>query len=196
MDSETMIVRIEGEPFLTRAVAYREARLARIGEWNDAARSFGGVGINSARWVQFVGPPPAGWCKKNRHGFSHPKKGSDAIEVLRSLAPMPETRDIFGDAIKENYAYELPCGAGNGGGAIGYLFYGPVVSWANDIFVAVIPDASAAAKRIKLEHPDAILTCGCDKWELPCGLTRITKAEKELIFAQAAVEAERAETAP
>ena len=196
MSDHTTHVRIDGEPFLTLATAYREKRHASLIAWSDFAKGFGAVSIpESLSGLNFGhNKPPNGWLKPTGpNGYSRPKKGHPDLElfdVLRKDCPMPDGRDVYGDAICQNLNYELPDGSKRYGG-IGRM-WGPHIGWAGDTFLGVIPDAEAAVADLLARYPDAKIMNGAAEWRMPAGLTRLTKAEYELIFAQHEVAQERA----
>lgn len=195
MSDHTTYIRIDGEPFLSRAKAYREKRQAWHLAWSETAQGFGAVGISSDLNGLNFGhkAPPDGWLKpRGPHGWSAPKKGHPDRQVLadlRAKSPLPSEYEVYGNAICQNLNYELPDGSASFG-AIGRLWR-PHVGWAGDVFLGQIPDAEAAVAGLRSRHPDAVITNDAAEWRLPAGLTRITKAEYDLVFAQHKVEEER-----
>lgn len=203
MGEQTMYVRIVGEPFLSRAKAYRE----RLAAWGDAWRPFvqerGGDGV-SVRGTALSfknGKAPEGWTRPaGNAGMSHPKKGHPDVEALarlRECAPRPDTRDVFGDEIPHNLSWEAEdggrgsCGIGN----MGLILNGPHVGWAGDIYLGWAADPQAAVAAHLAAHPDHRIVGPAADWALPKGLIRLTEAEYELIFAEHKVAEERAITA-
>lgn len=200
MSETSARVRIDGEPYLSRAKAYRDAHFAHAVAWTEFAKSYGADGYPlHGRGLNFShGKAPAGWTKpKSPSWHSHPKKGHPDEAVLaafREQHPAPTTHDIFGGALCFNLSYDGP-GQASGGGLIGFFINGAIVGWAGDVFTAIIPDAEVAVRSLKERQPDAVPREPAASWRLPAGLTRITKAEDALIYAQAAVDAEREEAA-
>ena len=189
---ETWVV-IEGEPFLSRALAYREHKLAVAKEWWEFARKYGGNPPSSCSGISlyFNGTPPQGWTKQTSRGWSSPKKGTPAYDEAMKLPRLRSSWEIFGDDVISNLSYEGPdC---SGGGGIGFFFFGVPIGWIGDTVVARIPHAARAAQEHLDDHPDHKITNGADTWQLPEGLREITEAQKDLMFAQARVDAEAAE---
>lgn len=200
MSDHTTYVRIDGDPFLSRAKAYREKRQANLLAWSDACRAFGAIGIPSDLHGLNFGPnsPPEGWLKpRGKVGWSQPKKGhpdEDLLAALREARPLPSPYAVYGQAICENLNYEMPDGSTSHGG-IGRMWR-PHIGWAGDVFLGHIADAEAAVADLRERHPNAVILNGAATWTLPAGLTRISKAEYDLVFAQHAVEEERKATLP
>lgn len=192
-----MYVRIEGEPFLSKAIAYRdEMHRVRKAIWEFArARSASEV-PGSLTGLIFKGGkmPPEGWTKPDRKGFSKPKKDHPDIAAMKALPRLPKTFDVFGDTLIYDLKHEGPDGSW-GFGAIGWFFDGPHIGWADDTFIATIPNAKAAAAEYLANHPNEKITNGADQWTLPAGLVEMTKAEVDLLYAQHAVEQEKKEKA-
>lgn len=196
--SNTMIVRIVGEPFLGRAMKYREEYAACCETWNRFRESVGATECRANGAFKFPGEPEVRRSEW-RHSKYSPgrdwwcaRKDTALLLEIMKLPPMPETRPIFGDAIIEDYHYEVD-GENWGGGAVASGLFGPKIGWAGDVFVCVIPDPLAAVKEECEAHPNAVFRGDIEGWTLAEGLVQITKAESDLIFAQAAVDAERRE---
>ncbi|MFA8415212.1 hypothetical protein ACEPTV_33755, partial [Burkholderia pseudomallei] len=126
MADQTMYVRIVGEPFLSRAKAYRE-QLAALGDaWKPFVQERGGDGVSvSGKALSFKnGKAPEGWTRPaGNAGMSHPKKGHPDIEALahlREKSPRPDSRDVFGDEIPLNLSWEAE-GGGRGSCGIGNM---------------------------------------------------------------------------
>lgn len=200
MSETSARVRIDGEPYLSRAKAYRDAYFEHAVAWTEFAKSYGADGYpRHGRGLNFsYGKAPDGWTKpKSPTWHSHPKKGHPDEVVLAAFKqqhPAPSTHAIFGEDLCFDLSYDVP-GGGWGGGGIGFFIDGAIVGWAGGIFTAIIPDAEAAVRSLKERQPDAVPREPAASWRLPAGLTRITKAEDALIYAQAAVDAEREEAA-
>lgn len=192
-------VRIEGEPFLSRAKAYREAREAWAHAWSayakrKGARSFAGTG----RHLGFkTGAQPNGWTKpQGKHGWSHPKKGqADEAEIqsMRQMWPEPDAGAVYGDAVLRVFQYETPDGRHGSFsiGSFGMVINGPWVGWIGDVYVGHVPDAEAAVRAHREKNPECIVREPAAIWKMPDGLIPITEAEYELIFAQHKVAEER-----
>ncbi len=197
MSDHSTYVRIDGEPFLSRAKAYREKRQAWHLAWSQFAASKGATGFSqSGRELVFgKSPPPEGWTRPDKHNLSHPKaKHADVadFERMRSEYPQPKTRDVYGDAVCFDAQYEDDEGKGSFGlGGFGILLNGPHVGWAGDTFLGHIPDAESFVRDYTAERPGRRIVGPAATWTLPAGLTRITDAEYALIFAQHKVEEER-----
>lgn len=196
MTKTTTHIRIDGEPFLGRAKAYREKRLACIVAWSDFAKGFGAISIPEGLHGLNFGSntPPKGWLKPSgKEGYSRPKKGHPDLELFAALkaeCSLPDPREVYGDAIRENLNYELLNGT-KAYGAIGRM-WGPHVGWAGDTFFGIVPDAEAAVADLLARHPDAQIMGDTASWRMPDGLTRISEAEYDLAFAQHRVAEERA----
>lgn len=195
----SVYVRIEGEPFLSRAKAYREALFAWHAVWSEYAKGIGAVGIGGGlRSFSFkTGKHPDGWTKPTgAERMSHPKKGhSDeaVVEKLRREHPRPKSSDVYGHSVVGNLTWDRP-GYGRGSQAIGgfgIILNGPWVGWAGDTYLGHIPDAAAAAKAHLAEHPGDVIAEPAASWKMPDGLIPITKAHYELILAQHKVAEER-----
>jgi hypothetical protein len=190
MMHEAMTVRIDGEPFLSRARDYRAQYDVVRRAWIEFGEKIGGrPSTRYSGGLFFDRKPPEGWAKRDRKGWSYPKQRSAAAVELAALPKLPSARTVFGDAIVESYHYKSP--NGEGAGAIGFFFDGVRLGWAGDTFTAVIPDPRAAARNILRDDPDAIICRPVLDWTLAPGLTEITEAERQLIFAQYRVAAER-----
>lgn len=191
MSDNTMFVRIDGEPFLSAAKAYKSDLENAQAEWSHFAKSIGADGFWFHGAFAFKSFVPEGWVRPASNGASRPKKtNKEARAKIAALPTQPTTRAVFGDKIKETYSYTASRG-NSGGGCIARLWE-PQIGWtASGIFVAAIPDPAPVVKEIRKQYPSAKFTCGCDKWKLPRGLTRISEAEKEFIFARDALNAEK-----
>lgn len=187
-----MYVKIVGEPFLSKARAYRDDLQACADKWRSFMDEMGASGVpHCLGGLNFDGAAPKGWTKPTRkNGFSRPKDGHPDNERIAALPKRPRTYEVFGDSIINDLSYK---GQNGDRGSGGILFYwdGPWVGWAGDTFMACIPDAKAASDAHLAEHPDHEITSGADKWVLPQGLEQISRAEHDLIIAQYKVEQER-----
>ncbi len=195
MSDHEMYVRIDGEPFLANARKYRDDQEACRVAWRAFAQAKGAVAISGGlTGLIFSGKAPDGWKKPNRKGWSRPVRGHPDEATINALPKEPRSYDVFGKTLCFDLNYKGADGSWGCGG-IGGFFFGPRIGWAGDTFFAVIPDAKKAADDHLAEHPDHVITSGADKWTLPNGLTRISKAEADLIVAQYTVEQQRAERA-
>lgn len=198
MSEHETYVRIDGEPFLGRAKAYREEVAAWRQAWGAFAKSKGGTGYcQTGRSLAFsTGKQPEGWTKPDRQGLSHPKaKHPDLadFERMRAQHPRPSTREVFGDSVCFNAEYETDKGKGSFGlGGFGMIINGPHVGWAGDTFLGCIPDAEAFVRHYAELYPEKRIIGPAATWTLPAGLTRLTDAEYALIFAEYKVSEERA----
>ncbi len=191
----TCIVRIDGEPLLSRAQAYRQAVIAQERAWNEYRQSIGASGFpagwpgSSPSFMFFVGSsPPEGWSKPDRKGVSRPKKGSEAAKAMAALPPRPSVRGVLSGIVNDlSYA-----GPGiSGSGMIAFFDEGYSVGWVGGTFFARIPHAGRAAADHLARHPDHTVDEPAKSWRIPDGLTEISQAEFDLLCAQHRVELER-----
>ena len=192
-DSHTVIVAIEGEPFLSRAVAYRRDWTSACEAWNRFAATKGAEGAPEIGGGLNFGKrkAPAGWTRaKGPDGYSRPKPGSPDAEAMASLPSIPSPRDVFAGAIIEEVRYQGDDVSGMT--SVCRDWRGATIGWTTDAYVAVIPDASAAARQVLETNPGVRITNGADLWTLPSGLRQITKARMEFMFAKFMVEHEEA----
>lgn len=191
-DNTTVLVRIDDEPFLSRASAYFDELEAAMAAWRSFALKVGATSLsNPLGALGFDGPAPKGWIAKTRNGRSRPKKGSTDEAEMEALPGHPSSEAVFGDAVLYNLSYDMPCG-GYGSGSIGYMFYGPAISRADGVIVARIPHAGRAAAAHLARHPDHTIRYGAAEWKVPEGLVEITEAEMKFIFAKAELDREKA----
>lgn len=191
------IVKIVGEPFLSRALAYREGVEKAHAEW----RKFG-LSISADRfmigagfiWLDPKKVPKEGWTRVGnppKH-FWRPRKKSPLAQEVAALPKEPSAYDVFDGFV--HYAFT----GGEEGGknsfteGVGMFVRGPTIGWAGDIFIAHIPHVGRASRAYAVTAPSGIIIPDVfTKWEIPKGLEEITEAERDLIFAQARVDAER-----
>lgn len=200
MADHTTFVRIDGEPFLSRALAYREQREVWREIWGAFCKGRGADGVNaSGRALSFkTGRPPEGWTRPERSArISRPKKDHPDLVVmadLRERFPHPDARSVFGNEVAFDIKWGQPDGASGGFGLGGFsmILNGPHLGWAGDVFLGWIPDAEAAARDHLAEHPEHRIVGAAAGWTMPAGLTRLSEAEYALIFAQHKVAEERA----
>lgn len=195
--SNLVLVKIVGEPWLSRAREYRAQMIAFSKAYTDFAHSLGATGLPNAfpgqRMRGFFfekAPPPAGWTKPDRKGFATPKKGSPAAEELMRLPERPSCRAVFGDAVICDLAWDAPNGNWGSGG-IGYIMEGYSIGWVGDDLIARIPHAGRAAAEHLAHHPDHSIRNGAADWVIPDGLVEISQAELDLLSAQHRVAMER-----
>lgn len=192
-DLTTVLVAIEGEPFLSRAKAYRDALHAREVDLSKWGEEIGASGMNhrvDGFWFNGKARPPAGWKRPDSKGFSTPKKGHAALERFKSLPPNPDAYAVFGDALLYDISYSGPHGRGSS--VIGQFWFGPRLGWAGDFFFAYIPHAGRAAAARLMQDPGATITTpGALGWEVPVGLREISEARKDLRVAEYRVAQEQ-----
>lgn len=200
MTTHATYVRIVGEPFLSRAQAYRKQHGVWCDAWGAFAKERGADGVGlTGRHLSFKHTnPPEGWTRPiGKSRMSNPKKGHPDIEALAQLrerSPRPDARAVFGDAVVYDVRWETANGDRGGGGigGFGMVLNGPWVGWVGDDYLGWVPDAEAAVRDFLAEHPDRVIASPAAEWILPPGLIRITEAEYELILAQHKVDEERA----
>lgn len=196
-----VIVKIVGEPWLSRAQEYRSQMAAFRKSYRAFALTIGADsmpnGFPGARLPGLIftkSKPPKDWTKPTKHGFSAPKKGTLAAQAFAALPEKPSAAFIFGDAVIGNLSYDMPCG-GWGGGCIAMMIETVSVGWIGDVFVARMPHAGRAAAEHLARHPDHTIRYGAADWQLPEGVVEISQAELDLFDAQHRVSAEKAEAA-
>lgn len=196
-----VIVKIVGEPWLSRAQEYRAQSIAFRKSYRDFALTVGADGAPNgfpgARLPGLIfdkGKPPKDWTKPTRSGFSAPKKGSPAAEAFAALPVKPSAAFIFGDRVEGNLSYDMPCG-GWGSGSIGMMIETVSVGWIGDVFVARMPHAGRAAAEHLARHPDHSIRDGAADWQLPDGVVEISQADLDLLDAQYRVSLQKAEAA-
>lgn len=191
-DDTSVLVRIDGEPFLSRAKAYFAALEAATEAWRAFALKVGASELsNPLGALGFAGAPPKGWIAKTRNNRSRPKKGSPLEAEMKALPTQPSTYSVFGDAVLYDLSWDGPDGSW-GTGAIGYFFYGPQMGRADGVMVARIPHAGRAAAHHLEKHPDHIIRNGAAGWTIPDGLIEISDAEMRFMFAKADFDREKA----
>lgn len=187
-----MYVRIDGEPFLSRVIAYRaESKRVSNVVW-AFAKERGATEVSGGFAMKFPrGKVPDGWLKSDRKGWTRPKKNHPDVAAIAALPRLPRSRDVFGDTLIYDLRHEGPEKDSWGVGCIGWFFEGPYLGWAGDTYFAAVPDAAKAAAEHLAQYPGSRITNGADAWKLPPGLTEISKAEHDLIVATYEVEQER-----
>lgn len=196
-----VIVKIVGEPWLSRAQEYRAQLVAFRNSYREFALSVGADalpnGFPGSRLPGLIftkGKPPKDWTKPTKTGFSAPKKGSASAVAFCAMPLRPSAEFIFGDAVVGTLSYDMPCG-GWGSGIIGMMIETASVGWIGDVFVARMPHAGRAAAEHLARHPDHTIRNGAADWQLPQGVVEISQAELDLLDAQHRVATERAEAA-
>lgn len=192
-------VLIEGEPFLSRAKKYADDTFAMRVAWSKFAEIHGANGYLPQVGLVFgYSPRSKEWnAPKGRNAVSTPKRNSFAASAMGLLPREPKTWDVFGKALIYSIAYKID-DDNSGAEAIGLFFNGPPVNVTAQAadgtrkYVAYIPHARNAALQLRERYPDATITpTEALDWSIPEGLREITQAERDFIFAQARVEAER-----
>jgi hypothetical protein len=191
-DAATAIVRIEGEPFLSRAVAYFDELVSARAAWAAFGRKVGAARVSDPLGVLFFdGPAPRGWIAKTRNGSSRPKRGAAAEAEMAALPKQPSSFAVFGDALVYDLSYDAPNGDWGSGG-VGYFVWGPSIGRVDGVHVARIPHVGRAAAAHLARHPDHTVRNGVDVWTLPAGLVEISEAEVKFLYARAELEREKA----
>jgi hypothetical protein len=196
--SNLAIVKIVGEPWLSRARDYRAQMIAFTKAYVDFAHALGASGLPNGfpgerlRGLFFEkSAPPKDWTKPDRKGLASPKKGSAAAAEFGKLPVKPSNGFVFGDAIVCSLSYDTPDG-GWGTGAIGYMIETCSIGWVGDVLIARIPHAGRAAAEHLARHPDHTIRHGAAEWTIPDGLVEISQAELDLLDAQHRVAREKA----
>jgi hypothetical protein len=184
MADHLIYVKITGEPFLSRARAYREACFACHEAWEAFRKEKGADGIPGgySGGLLFNRSSPDGWTKpKGKLGFSYPKRGHEDAARISALPSRPRTFDVFGDTVIHRISYETARGSGSG--VISYQWE-PYILWVGDEFYARIPDAKSAANEHPYrDEPGFRITNGASTWTLPEGLERVSEARVDLAIA-------------
>lgn len=192
VDETTVLVRIEGEPFRSRAMVYFAELDAAAAAWRTFALKVGATSVSDPLGaLGFDGPPPAGWIAKTRNGRSRPKNGTAAAAEMAALPRHPSSRSVFADSVIYDLSYDMPCG-GYGSGGIGLVFFGPPIARADGVMVARIPHAGRAAAQHLACHPEHTIRYGAADWKIPEGLVEISEAEMRFLFAKAELDREKA----
>lgn len=195
----TTMVEIVGEPYLSRAIAYRDERARVVKAWVDLMNEFGASGVpHSLNGLNFEGgaKPPAGWTKPSaKNGFSRPKNGHPDEARLKAMPREPDRWAVFAGAnIITCLSYKGPKGSGSG--IIGSDWFGPPIGWTSKgRYFARLPDARGAAAERLRQHPEDEIDAASREWDPPPGLPRISRAQYDLLIAQDAVERAARDTA-
>lgn len=192
-DNTTVLVRIDGEPFLSRGKAYFAALETATEAWRAFALKVGASQqlSNPLGVLGFDRAPPKGWIAKTRNGRSRPKKGSPLEAEMKALPPQPSSYSVFGNSVLYDLSWDEPDGSW-GTGAIGLFFFGPQMYRADGVIVARIPHAGRAAAQHLEKHPDHVIRNGAAGWTIPEGLVEISEAEMRFIFTKADFDREKA----
>jgi hypothetical protein len=199
---DTLYFKVEGELLLAVCKAWRE----RYKIAQDAAFEFykrhGSEGFFPNLYGDLIGITaqeitPPGWkvLKAKRVGHLDrlvPAKGS-AGDIVRgeieALPKHPRHSEIV-DAIGHPCQVSWEASSGRGFSCMGYVFDPVQLVWAGDIFIISCPNAEKYVAQTREQHPGCTITQG--EWIIPEGLTPLTKAKVDLIFAQQAVTDEQA----
>lgn len=179
--NHTVDVIIEGEPFLSKANEFKRSSQLALDKWNEFRDEYGGYAIApGGTGLFFDDKSPEGWTKREgRHGFSRPKRGTEAYDEISALPRFPKAWDVFGDSLIFDLEYEV-----NGDRhsvAISELWDGPEIEWdAHNALYARIPNPIDAISEIKAKYPTAIILEGVDAWQLPEGLKRVQRDHKRI----------------
>jgi hypothetical protein len=192
---EDVYVAIEGEPFLSRAIAYKKAVIAVNREWREFLVKVGGAqafGHREMTHVRFDGPRPLGWAKPNTRGLCRPKVKSEPEALMRALTPKPRSVGVYGDALIDTFEFHDTDNSKNwGSSCIGRQFFGAWVGWIKDDFYGMIPHAANAARNHLAERPDTTVDQAALDWVVPFGLREISKMEFDFILAKYNFEKEQ-----
>jgi hypothetical protein len=192
MSEDQAIVEITGEPYLSRALAYKAEYEAAAQVWSAFSKKHGASGFNY-QGLTFDQPPPTGWTKPSGlHKISRPKKNTDAATEMANLPRPPQGWSVFPtNEIPYVYSYEAPEDI-RGSSTVGFFFFGGHVGWTSKgRFICAIPHVAREIAAHKEIYPNATYGEGQEKWRVPDGLREISKAEADLIFAQDRFEQEQ-----
>lgn len=187
MANDIMTVRIDGEPFLSRAQKHKEAFYLAGKAWLDFAKERGGIPSNNfGCGLYFEDKPPEGWTKRDRKGWSSPKKTHADWKTIRDLPRPLDAGEIFEPEVPSILNYRTPDGEGS---CIIGPYWRPVLGWFGDRFYCHLGDPAAARDRrveqgCVVEEPVA-------GWVLPEGLTRLSDAEYQFELAAFNLEEEK-----
>jgi hypothetical protein len=181
--------------------AWREGYSRGQREISAFAEEIGAVSVSSFRFEKpmafgFPGAAPEGWTKPKSNGISTPKKTNAAARARIDAIFWPEHLDAL-----VQRSFPFPSGFSytteDGRQRTRMLSIGVTrfdAAWpAGGRIILIAPDAEAERDAVLAEHPGATIT-----WipegsspDIPAGFERKTRAEVDLIFAEAKVEAER-----
>lgn len=180
--NHTMDVVIEGEPFLSKAVEFRRTSQIALDKWNEFREKYGAYAIApGGNGLFFDEKSPEGWTKREgRHGFSRPKRGTEAFEEINALPRFPKAWDVFGESLIFDVNYELD--GKRQSIVVSELWDGPEIEWnTHDALYARIPNPIDAIKELKAKYPKAVILDGIESWRIPQGLTRIRRERAKFI---------------
>lgn len=189
---------IEGEPFLSRAKAYRKEKERVLEIYRVFAKERGAEELTM--YTHLTGlrfPPgkiPAGWGKPMASGFSFTKKtkdGQEEREKLLALPKLPKVSEVYGNTILEELRFNNEYGEGFS--SIGKYFDCMAVGWIGDTYIGRVVDTSVAAKNHLEQNPKHKISKKYLNWKLPVGLRQISKAQLDLMTAKYEVEQEEKE---
>lgn len=185
-------VRIVGEPYLSRAKAYKAAQTAAEEAWSKFSVDRNASHYSGHRTLEsltFVNPKtrPAGWGQPSRRGRSFPNQTSTAgraeLELIRALPQKPTPWDVFPESEIPYQLNHRGPGKGDSGGGCFTNRPEPNVLWVGDDFYGLIGDVYSAAKEMKEKDPEVTIEDGAETWAIPAGLTRISEARFDLAVA-------------
>ena len=199
---ENLYLVVEAEPFLSTCREWKHRYGVARAATFAFAEKHGSNGVFPDLYEDLIGltvqpTVPPGWCiKKARRVAQHdrlvPAKGPAGDVIRAEIEALPkhprhsEIAQALGHPCQVVYKYE----GGKGFSLMGRAFNHVQLGWASDTFMIVVPNA----ERYVQEHLERY--SGCEiiegRWTVPEGLRSITKSEQELIYAQAAVDQERA----
>lgn len=196
-------VLIEGEPYLSRAVAFREEKARVTKTVNAFLKEVGAEAIShSFTLLRFPGwKQPEGFKAPDKHGMCAPRKeNKHMIDRLAALPRPPVGWSVIPyDEIPYQLTYADKDDPGRHGagmiGPPGAFWDGADIGWAGDTYFARIPDWKAAAAAYKLGHPNDVFPdhngMNPETFEIPAGLRKVSEAEIDLIVATEKVRIER-----
>lgn len=197
---------ITGQDYLERVYAYEKEYYKVMHQFSDFTTEQGAqtfYHFHRLVGLKFAGDPPSEWTKPRGRAPSFPKRGTAAHAAVKALPNLPNPYDVYGDKILFQYSYdeysESGERVGNGSGYFTHRMQ-PQILWTEGettarTYFLIVFDVAAFLKVEKAERPNRHYSPELYAWTWPEGLERRTEAEFELIFAQARVDAERAETA-
>lgn len=206
-EQDWMYLRVVSGPILAVCEDWRKRVLAIQRARFDFAKSFGAEGYCVGARGAMLGlvaptglPAPPGWQWKHRKGSERsilrPTPGAAGAEVRAQMCALPDEPWLSGIAyaigVPDRYQFTRPGSDDVHKGWIAPHALDPVqLFWGHGPTLMIqCPDVAAQLAALRDEHPDWSITPR--GWEIPAGLEIITKAEKDLILAQEAVDKERA----
>lgn len=192
------IVKVVGEPFQSRCLAYRAALESAQNAWREYATGISADKIlipSGFIWMDPKKVPKTGWTRVGRppKHFWRPRKNTPAAKEIAELPREPSSYDVFEGAVHYGFHGASEDGQESFSSSVSNFIRGPVIGWVGDLFIAHIPHVGRASRAYAIFAPAGVIIPELfTKWEVPEGLEEITEAEADLIFAQARVDAERA----